>query len=128
MQLRQRMIEIFSTFAQFVNDRFGGWAIDSRLQRSMQQAIAQTKLEATHSGEAFWSLHWYRLYQSQQSDFAVGHLAAYLQETCYWAAHRMSANELEQLPDYFQLAIARCPKFCKAIALSREPASKPMRF
>lgn len=112
MQLRQRIIEIFSTFAQFMNDRFSGWAIDPQLQRSMQREIDQTKkLEATHLGEAFWSLHWYRLYQSQQSDFAVGHLAAYLQETCYWAAHRMmTMNGLEQLPDYFQLAIATLPK------------------
>lgn len=113
MKLRQKTIERFSTFAQFINDRFSNWAIEPRLQRSMQREIAKTaNLGRAEPGEAFWVLYWYQLYQSQSSNLAEGHLAAYLQETCYWASHRMVINVrgLELLPDCFQLAIATLPK------------------
>ncbi|NJR40966.1 MAG: sigma-70 family RNA polymerase sigma factor [Leptolyngbyaceae cyanobacterium CSU_1_4] len=125
MKLRQKIIEKFSTFAQFTNDRFSNWAIEPRLQRSMQREIAKTtNLGGTELGETFWVLYWYQCYQSQSltlsgslsgslsETFAEGHLAAYLQETCYWAAHRlvMDAKGLELLPDCFQLAIATLPR------------------
>lgn len=105
MQPRLTVVQIFSTFAQFEADRFSHWAIDVRLRRNMQQA--QTQLEA--ASEEFWVLHWHR---QHQSELPSRHLAAYVQEVCYWAAHRIAASpsEVLELPDRFQIAIATLPK------------------
>ncbi|MBF2026981.1 MAG: sigma-70 family RNA polymerase sigma factor [Oscillatoriales cyanobacterium C42_A2020_001] len=47
------------------------------------------------------------------SPLPLSHLAAYLQETCYWSAQRAATTMTSQhlnLADYFQLAIASFPK------------------
>jgi RNA polymerase sigma factor (sigma-70 family) len=114
MRPRQSIIEVFSTFLQFDADRFSAWATDPQLRRSMQ--ISQARLPQMETAENFWVLYWYKLWQTQSENLAKAHLAAYLQEACYWAAHKTSAsfsNAQYTLSDCFQLAIARLDKVLK---------------
>lgn len=127
MRPRQQLIELFSTFLQFDADRFDRWVTDARLRRRMQQL--EGMVEASPS-EKFWALYWHSHWretadhanrqtnpaqtnpaqtnpaQTNQSDL---HLAAYLQEPCYWAAHQTvhKFNDPHyRLSDCFQIAIA----------------------
>ena len=108
MHPRQNTVEIFSTFIQFEYDRFGGWATDTRLRRSM------ISLEASVASSAdFWALYWHQIWLKQPQSIAKEHLAAYLQEVCFWSANRtISGFSTSQytLPDCFQIAIARTDK------------------
>lgn len=106
---------MFSTFLQFEADRFSHWAIDLRLHRSMQRCWeSYTKRQSVpgserRSLEQFWTLYWYRCWQTQENTLAEGHLSAYLQEPCYWAAQQMIrkfTNVQFGISDYFQTAIA----------------------
>ncbi|HEY9639307.1 MAG TPA: sigma-70 family RNA polymerase sigma factor [Coleofasciculaceae cyanobacterium] len=119
MKVRQDLIEIFSTFAQFADDRFSHWSIDPRLQRDMRFALRQYEpnpAEASWSQptEGFWALHWYRCWQAQPQSLAIEHLSAYLQEACYWVSRRMTSHPgAYPLPDCFQMAISALPKVLK---------------
>jgi RNA polymerase sigma factor (sigma-70 family) len=117
MTPRHLLEDIFSTFIQFVDDQFHSWMTDGRLRRSIQASlrqVAQADLEA--ASETFWMLYWYRAWRSSQSQsnkLALGHLSAYLQETCYWAARKITAQitgTQHRLSDCFQIAIASLPK------------------
>jgi RNA polymerase sigma factor (sigma-70 family) len=108
MRSRQTPLEIFSTFLQFEGDRISGWATDARLRRSMQQKIE--KISETNN---FWALYWFKSWQDQTGELAFSHLTAYLQETCYWSAHKtlLSFSAIQfTLPDCFQVAIAKVQK------------------
>lgn len=114
MRPRQGLVEIFATFLQFEADRFSGWLIDGRLKRSMQLCLKQP---TQRESEQFWALYWHKVWQTlpeppQQRSLAAGHLTAYLQETCYWVAHKIAANFASQqsIADLFQTAIARVDK------------------
>lgn len=110
MRARHSLIAIFSTFIEFELGRFSRWVTDVRLCRSMEQHWT----ESGHSqlSETLWANYWYCIYQQQstpKTTLAKGHLAAYLQETCYWVTQKI----LKLLPtgqldggDCFQLAIA----------------------
>lgn len=114
MRPRQGIIEVFSTFLQFDVDRFSAWATEPQLRRSMQ--ISLKRLPQIETAENFWVLYWYKLWQTQPTGLAKLHLAAYLQEVCYWAAHKTSASfstAQYTLSDYFQMAIARLEKVLK---------------
>ena len=104
MRSRTEILAIFSTFIKFTGDRFDTWISDPRLARSMRQLLQQSGIERS---EKFWVLHWYRL--RQQHPHANRHLWAYLQEPCYWAAHRISRRfpmVQYSVADGFQTAIA----------------------
>lgn len=106
MRPRQTIIESFSTFVQFDADRFQRWAIDPKLRRSMQSLATFGQPQT----EEFWALYWYKTWQNDLNNFASEHLAAYLQETCYWAAQKMTASLASMqytISDCFQIAIAR---------------------
>lgn len=114
MRPRQGIIEVFSTFLQFDADRFSAWATEPRLRRSMQVNSARTV--QIESREEFWVLYWYKLWQTQPHSLAQSHLAAYLQEVCYWAAHKTNASFSSTqytLSDCFMMAIARLDKVLK---------------
>jgi RNA polymerase sigma factor (sigma-70 family) len=119
MKARQEIIEIFSTFAQFADDRFSHWSIDPRLHRNVRHELNQyepSPIETSFSKatEGFWALHWYQRWQSQTEHLAIEHLSAYLQETCYWVACRVTSNPGSySLPDCFQMAIVGLPKVLK---------------
>lgn len=105
MRSRTDILAIFSTFIQFTGDRFDTWVSDPKLARTMQQQLLKNR-DAERS-EKFWALRWFRL--RQQYPQASGHLWAYLQESCYWAADRVTRRfPMVQcsLADGFQIAIA----------------------
>ena len=96
----------FSAFIEFVDGRLSRWVIDPRLRKNMEARLQQTNACLQNEvSEAFWVLYWLRCWQQQRDGLAIAHLTAYLQEPCYWAAHKMSAQQ-GSLSDYFQIAIA----------------------
>ena len=115
---RQNIVEIFSTFIQFDYDRFGGWATDVRLRRSMKQCL--DKVEEENS--SIWALYWHQIWQKQPQGLAKEHLTAYLQEVCFWSAVKtiqgFSSNQYA-VPDCFQMAIARSDKILKGFDRDR---------
>jgi RNA polymerase sigma factor (sigma-70 family) len=107
---RQDPVEIFSTFVQFDYDRFGGWATDTRLRRSMRQSL---KKISTENADSFWALYWHQIWQQQPTSLAREHLAAYLQEVCFWSATKTItgfSSSQYTVSDCFQVAIARIDK------------------
>jgi RNA polymerase sigma factor (sigma-70 family) len=127
MDARQHLIQLFSTFIQFEDDRFRAWLTAPKLKRSMQRCLeAQAKSGSLENADLLWAKYWQQQWISAQSSpeandssrpparsnlegLAIEHLSAYLQETCYWVAHRMAAqvaNPQYTLPDCFQIAIA----------------------
>jgi RNA polymerase sigma factor (sigma-70 family) len=108
MRSRQDPLETFSTFLQFEGDRASTWATDARLRRRMQKC-----LESASGSLNFWALYWFKIWQEKGDRGAVDHLTAYLQETCYWSAHKMLLNFAAvqyTLPDCFQVAIVKVEK------------------
>jgi RNA polymerase sigma factor (sigma-70 family) len=59
MRARQTLVEQFSTFLLFTDDRPQGWATDGRLQHSMNRHL---KAETSNS-ENFWAIYWHRRWQ-----------------------------------------------------------------
>jgi RNA polymerase sigma factor (sigma-70 family) len=129
MRQRKDLIEIFSTFLQFEADRAQGWTIDPRLNRRMRRSI---ELEPRDS-EDFWATYWLRQY-ARQTDaknpefrHIVGHLSAYLQETCFWAVSRVMprlGSIQMKLSDCFQVAIADVPKLLAGFDTSKATGLK----
>ncbi|MBD2164395.1 sigma-70 family RNA polymerase sigma factor [Calothrix membranacea FACHB-236] len=109
---RQDIIEIFSAFVLFNDDAFVRWVSDPKLRRSMQNCVDQS---SEQESATFWAIYWHRVWQMQASSIAVAHLAAYLQEVCYWVARKMQMNVPGQhsVADFFQTAIARIDKVLK---------------
>lgn len=112
MSPRQEIIKIFSTFLQFEEHHFSQWASDIRLRRNMQKSLDaysnQPSIASFQSIEQFWTLYWHRCWTNQISDFAAGHLSAYLQEPTYWAAQQIArqfSNIQFGVSDYCQIAM-----------------------
>ncbi len=107
MRPRRSILELFSTFLQFENDAARDWLSDARLRRSMQANLDQA--ERIETAETFWALYWHKLWQTKENPRATGHLAAYLQEVCYWSAQKLALNlsSRASLADFFQIAIAK---------------------
>ncbi|MDJ0743366.1 MAG: sigma-70 family RNA polymerase sigma factor [Xenococcaceae cyanobacterium MO_167.B27] len=114
MQRRQDTVKIFSTFIKFEVDRFTGWVTEPKLRRSMKTCLQQSPEQKSTN---FWALYWYKVWENQPSSnyLATAHLAAYLQEACYWAVRKFTLNVSSHcsLADYFQIAIAHLPKILK---------------
>lgn len=111
MRSRQDPLETFSTFLQFESDRASTWATDARLRRRMQQC-----LKSASGSLNFWALYWFKIWQESKDRSAIDHLTAYLQETCYWSAHKMLLNFAAvqyTLPDCFQVAIVKVEKILR---------------
>jgi RNA polymerase sigma factor (sigma-70 family) len=112
MKPRHGTVEIFSTFLQLDADYFKGWVTDPKLRRSMQHCVDQApQLES----ERVWMLYWHQFWQAQSSPLASAHLAAALQEVCYWTARKITTNFARQqsVADLFQSAIVGLPKVLK---------------
>lgn len=123
MHSRQQPIELFSTFLQFESDRFDHWVTDARLRRQMQQCLQQV---AEPTSERYWSLYWYKCWQAQ-GQTAELHLAAYLQEPCYWSAQqtlRKFTDVQYGLADCFQMAIVEVPVILKGFDAERGASLK----
>jgi RNA polymerase sigma factor (sigma-70 family) len=116
---RYDTVQIFSSFIQFDGDRFSGWAIDSRLRRNMKQSLDNT---STDNSTIFWALYWHQVWQQQPKSLAREHLAAYLQEVCFWSATKTIAgfnSSQYSVADCFQVAIARIDKVLKGFDRER---------
>lgn len=121
MQPRHRVLELFSTFIAFEDDRFQQWLTAPALRRNLQRQMAHADtVEGDRASQDFWVLYWHRLWEAEQQSaaqrFALGHLTAYLQEACYWVSHR-TARQLKGIQygvaDCFQMAIATVPTLLK---------------
>lgn len=115
MQSRKSLLELFSTFMQFEDDQFSRWATDWKLRRNMNRCQEQLGAESEFS-ENFWVIYWCKRWQAQGTDLERGHLAAYLQEVCYWSSRKTIASfSIAQytLSDCFQVAISRVDKVLK---------------
>jgi len=125
MQPRQSVTEIFSTFVQFDADRFSGWATESRLRRSILGCLKHTPKETS---EYFWALYWYKFWQIPETQpLAKQHLAAYLQEPCYWISQKTAASFVStqyRLSDCFQVAIAQVDRVLKGFDPSQSSTLK----
>ncbi|MEM7062594.1 MAG: sigma-70 family RNA polymerase sigma factor [Cyanobacteria bacterium P01_B01_bin.77] len=128
---RASVTEQFSTFIELADERFSRWVPDGRLMRSM--AAAQTCLDeqgrqASEKADKavelnqFWAVYWHRCWCSgiakDNASLPHGHLAAFVQEACYWAAQKTTqfSNSRYTLVDYFQLAIARLDTVLKGFS------------
>lgn len=131
MQSRRTVTAMFSTFVGFEGDCFQQWLTESTLRRNLRrQNIEPERLDLDHSSadapladratQEFWVLTWHRRWGSGVEEtaqqLALGHLTAYLQETCYWVAQR-TARQLQGVQygvaDCFQMAIAAVPSLLK---------------
>ncbi|WP_170861436.1 sigma-70 family RNA polymerase sigma factor [Geitlerinema sp. PCC 9228] len=108
---------MFSSFARFENDCFQQWFTEPVLLRNLQRQASVADLSAANrAAQDFWVLYWYRIWQqsspSSREQLALGHLTAYLQESCYWVAQH-TARQLNGVQfgvsDCFQIAIATVP-------------------
>lgn len=132
MQPRSTLVQIFSTFAQFEADCFSYWATSIRLRRSIQRV--KTKVE--EESEEFWVLHWHQHWQHQSQlpqdlpgDVSYEHLAAYVQEVCYWSAYRVTTRPRHDgLADCFQMAIVTLPKVLKGYRAEQGASLKTYAF
>lgn len=112
MHARRDLTEIFSTFIAFQGDDFGRWSTDSTLRRSMAEQLAHIRVNTekkASDSKHFWAVYWHNAWCLRRGPLEKAHLLAYLQETCYWVAHkaaRILNNSHYRLPDCFQLAIA----------------------
>jgi RNA polymerase sigma factor (sigma-70 family) len=125
MRPRKAVPELFSTFIQFERDYFKRWVPDAKLQRSMKSCMEL--LPNATASEVFWTLYWYKIWQSAAAQMAVLHLSAYLQEPCYWAVKRTMAkfvNRQNQCSDYFQTAIAKVPQVIRRYNPNKYPSLK----
>ncbi|ARV60543.1 group 3/4 sigma-70 RNA polymerase sigma factor [Nostocales cyanobacterium HT-58-2] len=125
MRSRQSIPEIFATFLQFEEDCFSTWMWDASLRRSIQNSLL--KIPQTDNDENFWAIYWHRSWLKTPNSLAVGHLSAYLQESCYWAAKRtvpQFASVQCNLSDCFQMAIAEVPKILKACDPNQQASLK----
>ena len=125
MYSRQGIINLFSTFLEFEADCFKGWTPDPTLRRSIQSCLElQPKFTIS---EEFWILYWYGLWKERPKGLAQRHLAAYLQESCYWAAKKTSkywTNSQYQLSDYCQMANAEIGKVLEGFNPEQNPNLK----
>lgn len=81
---RKHLVEQFSTFLEvddandYLNSR---WQSSPRLCNHITEAIATDP----NAKEEYWAKHWLtQALENQHNSLARGHLAAYLEEVCYW--------------------------------------------
>jgi len=116
---RQDTVTIFSTFIQFDNDRFSTWATDNRLRRSIKESLLKV---SSANSENFWALYWHQIWVEQPKSLARDHLAAYLQEVCFWSSQKTIAgfsSSQYTVSDCFQVAIAGIDKVLKGFDRER---------
>lgn len=127
MHPRKTLLELFSTFLQFEGDRFNSWVTEPKLRRSMMRLISSASLDSSPEtaaeiepqnsrSEQFWAIYWFKGWQAQPDSLGKVHLAAYLQEVCYWAAQKTVISfNINQYPisDCFQIAIGRLDKILR---------------
>jgi len=81
---RKHLVEQFSTFLEVddANDYLDNrWQSSPRLRHHIEKAIATDH----NAKEEYWAKHWLtQALENNEDALARGHLAAYLEEVCYW--------------------------------------------
>jgi RNA polymerase sigma factor (sigma-70 family) len=129
MRSRDTILDLFSTFAFLEGDRVHQWIAEPRLRRNIQKSTTDPNAPESQGegrSEKAWSLYWYKIWQVSQDSprtnpptslpLSEQHLAAYLQEPCYWTAYRTAQRfpQLEySLADYFQLISSETHRILK---------------
>ena len=87
---RKDIVKQFSTFLEVddSNDYLDNrWRYSPRLRNNITKAIAITP----NASEEYWAKHWLKQnLQNNENSLARGHLAAYLEEVCYWTILKIS--------------------------------------
>ena len=125
MPPRNTLLALFSTFADLQDDRIRCWISDARLQRNMIRHLAQTPTEKgpedrTRS-EKIWVHYWIRQWRDghpeaqskTRSSLSQQHLSAYLQESFYWTAQKITQRfpgTSQSTSDLFQSASLELPR------------------
>ncbi len=114
---RLTIVEQFSTFILWEDNRFRHWRSDPRLQRSISDGLRQNSTLTSSQ----WAIVWHSRLdptahnQSLQTRQSREHLYAYLQEPCYqaafdiWNTYRNYSTEYA-IADYFQCGVLRFDK------------------
>ncbi len=119
MPPRTTILTIFTTFADLEHDRIKRWIPDSRLQRSMTRCLTQDQSEdrfdSIETSEALWVHYWVRQWQKPdaKSPLPQQHLTAYLQESFYWTAQKITQrfpSISQSVADLFQAASFEVPR------------------
>jgi RNA polymerase sigma factor (sigma-70 family) len=127
MRSRQSILEIFSTFLCFEDDLVTRWIVDGRLRRSIQICLESSSKD--EDSPRFWALYWHQIWQTESAadrlsphgKIAANHLAAYLQEICYWSAQKLAADLSKKplISDFFQIAIIKLDRVIKGFRADR---------
>ena len=125
MRPRQTTLEIFSTFLCFEDDTVSGWIADGRLRRSIQSCLEQSSQQRKddtterETSAGYWALYWHQNWQTNPTKIATDHLAAYLQEACYWSAQKLAINISgdRSIADFFQVAMIKLDRVLKGFNL-----------
>jgi len=101
----------FFTFVDLADDCFRCWIEAPHLRRSLEQQKARSQQRMTEllSAKA-WVFYWHQNWQQQPKGLPRQHLHAYLQESCYWSAYKLSSRfstSQLSLADCFQIAFAK---------------------
>ena len=118
MRTRYDITDQFSAFIEFTDNRFNRWVVDSRLRLSMVKVLDEIPDAITTS--SFWTTYWYNRWATHPiTGLAYHHLTAFVQESCYWSAHKVAvgfSSTQYSLADCFQVAIAGFPKVLKTFS------------
>jgi RNA polymerase sigma factor (sigma-70 family) len=124
MRSRTDLVAIFTTFLSFEDGQTSAWQAEPRLKRNLQRVLE--KLEIPSIDATYLVTYWHQQYQPLATNLPRLHLFAYVQEPCYWAAHRLSQRiassstmALYSLSDCFQIAIVDFPKILAKFDSSR---------
>lgn len=127
MPPRTTILAIFTTFADLEHDRIKRWIPDPRLQRSMTRSLTQDltqdrtqdqygdRFDSIETSEALWVHYWVRQWQKPDAKLPVPqqHLTAYLQESFYWAAQKITQrfpSISQSVADLFQASSFEVPR------------------
>ncbi len=127
MRSRQSILEIFSTFLCFEDDLVTRWIVDGKLRRSIQTSLGSSSED--EASPRFWALYWHQAWQAEAvtdrlsplGTIAANHLAAYLQEVCYWSAQKIAADlsKKQLISDFFQIAMIKLDRVIKGFKADR---------
>jgi DNA-directed RNA polymerase specialized sigma subunit len=107
MKKRETLLEKFSNFLLLEKNGIR-WHCDPRLLRNM---TVYCQNDPTANSEEYWAIFFQQRYLNHEdkNNLARGHLYAYLQEPCYWAAtdiyQKYQARLDYQIEDYFNEGI-----------------------
>jgi len=127
MKTRQSLVERFSSFIQWENNKFKAWISDLTLRRNMERYLSSDTSSPT--AEQYWVLFWHKDWLKKRDEknsaksiiidekklklqnIAQQHLYAYLQEVCYWSAVNFEQNYKNRFEyrseDYFNIAVLK---------------------